>query len=140
MTEYQFDSSNFVSSEPATISSLPYSDSHKSVQSRESGSSEKENGNIASFICHVAYLEKNLRDDGTSIFLNEKIEADTLSTKLGEGSQFSVFRAESKYKKNWKTFQAQRWGEYIAIKTVKPKAKSTFVILPQSRIRKLTCA
>lgn len=109
------------------------------MQSGESGTNEKGNGNLASFICHVAYLEKNLKDNGTSIFLDEKIEADALSTKLGEGGQFSVFRAESKYKKNWKTFQAQRWGEYIAIKTVKPKAKLTLVTLPHSHIRKLTC-
>lgn len=127
MTEYQFDSSKFLTLEgEATSSSLLSSSTEQPTpnESTQSRTKQIQTGNLASFICHVAYLEKALKDDVANVFLNEKIEANTLKKRLGEGSQFSVFRAETKYKKNWKAVQAQKWGEFVAMKTVKRKDES----------------
>lgn len=141
MTEYQFDSSRFLTSEAAGTSSSVLSSSTENLtpnESTETRTRQRQTGNLASFICHVAYLEKALKDDVAGVFLNENIEVDTLRKKLGEGSQFSVFRAETKYKKNWKAVQAQKWGDFVALKTVKRKDETRSVALQRSTRRMLT--
>jgi hypothetical protein len=51
-------------------------------------------GSLASFICHVAYLENQLRDDTGTVFFDQNIEITGRREKIGNGAQFGVEKAE----------------------------------------------
>ncbi|KAI9858397.1 MAG: hypothetical protein M1813_007501 [Trichoglossum hirsutum] len=80
-------------------------------------------GSLASFVCHVAHLENELRDE-SSVFFDDKHEIEAASRKkIGSGASFSVERAEWRSEFNEQgvssSDQVTKWGKYVAIKSVR---------------------
>lgn len=79
-------------------------------------------GDLASFVCHIAYLEKQLRNDTGTIFFDAESEVFGSKIDIGEGASFRVQRAEWRRKYgDAQSFSESRWGKYVALKAVRPK-------------------
>ena len=84
-------------------------------------------GSLASFVCHVAYLENQLRDDTGTVFDDQNLEITGRREKIGNGAPFGVEKAEWNCKPGQQIYQTRRWGKWVALKTVKPKDYQTSV-------------
>lgn len=79
-------------------------------------------GDLASFVCHIAYLEKQLRNDTGTIFFDADSEVFGSKVDIGEGASFRVQRAEWRQKRvDTQIASESRWGKYVALKAVRPK-------------------
>ncbi|KAL5314154.1 hypothetical protein ACEPPN_018578 [Leptodophora sp. 'Broadleaf-Isolate-01'] len=79
-------------------------------------------GDLASFVCHIAYLENSLRNDTATIFFDADSEVFGSKIDIGEGASFRVQRAEWRRKDvGIQSSSENRWGKYVALKAVRPK-------------------
>ena len=116
-SEDQFQST-FASSSFGTNSAPSYS-SPTSLSSAETLASSSP-GSFASFVFHVAYLEKSNRYDEFSVFFDTTSEVFGPRLPLGEGASFRVERAAWRKKDpNLPlTFWEQKRSKYVALKGV----------------------
>lgn len=121
MPEYSFPSA--FSSAPLTA---PPHSSHQAGSNIHTATISTSNytersGNLSSFLCHVLYLEKKLRDEeGLGGFIDDNVDRVISRAKLGEGLQFTVYSAQANFKRPMRHLKANDPGQIVAVKVVKP--------------------
>ncbi|KAF2791697.1 hypothetical protein K505DRAFT_248366 [Melanomma pulvis-pyrius CBS 109.77] len=128
MSEYSFPSA--FSSAPLTapphFSHQADSNIHKATISTSKYT--ERTGNLSSFVCHVLYLQKKLRDEeGLGGFIDDNVERVISRAKLGEGHQFTVYSAQASFKRPMRHINANDPGQIIAVKVLKTKVAKPMV-------------
>ncbi|KAH8816571.1 hypothetical protein F5884DRAFT_227707 [Xylogone sp. PMI_703] len=125
MSDYQyrsaFDSSSNVVPTPVSTNA----DSSERAEITPPSSEEFPSGTLASFVCHVANLEKILRHEKETVFFDTDSEIFGSKVDIGRGATFRVQRAE--WRRKDAATQAngeKKWGKYVAIKSVLPTRNS----------------
>ncbi|RFU33796.1 hypothetical protein B7463_g2525, partial [Scytalidium lignicola] len=122
MSDYQYRSA-FDSSSNVVIPTPSTTNTESSGAEATPPSSEiwSPAGSLASFICHVAHLEKSLRHETETIFFDTDSEVFGSKVYIGHGATFRVQRAEWRRKDaETRTDGEKKWGKYVAIKSVRP--------------------
>lgn len=119
---------------------LPHISSAEQSRGSDVEQSQHIAGSLASFICHVAFLERKLRAQ-ESVFVDAYSSLSKSRVRIGAGTSFRVERAEWKPRNVTDTAASavlQR-GRYIAVKVVKTDAASSlgYVLYPQSPFHEL---
>ncbi|KAG0652055.1 serine threonine-kinase receptor [Hyphodiscus hymeniophilus] len=119
--QYQstFDTTSFVEDRSSSILDTPH---ETPATSSDSGTEHSPAGDLASFVCHIAYLENQLRNDAGTIFFDADSEVFGSKVDIGQGASFRVQRAEWRRKfVDIQSSSENRWGRYVALKAVRPK-------------------
>ncbi|PGH11906.1 serine/threonine protein kinase [Helicocarpus griseus UAMH5409] len=114
-------------SEPTDISGNSFSEAKNKTSDSPEVPEWSAQGSLASFICHAAHLQNELRSDD-SIFFDDNNEIKALSKKrIGIGASFLVERAEWSNEVRGlgsSSQQSLKLGKYVAVKTVLERSTS----------------
>jgi hypothetical protein len=119
----QFSFSSAFDSVPLTAPPYPIhqagNNSHAAI--RSTTKYVERGGNLSSFLCHVLSLERRLRqEEGQGSFIDDNVNYITSRAKLGEGTHFSVYSAQTSFKIPIRHLKANESGQFVAVKVVKP--------------------
>jgi hypothetical protein len=119
----QFSFSSAFESVPLTAPPYPIhqagNNSHAAI--RSTTKYVERGGNLSSFLCHVLSLERRLRqEEGQGSFIDDNVNYITSRAKLGEGTHFSVYSAQTSFKIPIRHLKANESGQFVAVKVVKP--------------------